>query len=148
MFHSELFGDFRGLPVKRKRGAPASQIDDLQIAPPEPPSPAGSQCLHSCLFCCKSGRKSLKNVRLALGVRDFTIRKNPELEASSVPLDGLPYSRNFAQIHTRAKDHNSAPLVVMVSRPCLTPLVEISASAIFCTTAALPFRINTSRQLS
>ena len=41
-----------------------------------------------------------------------------------------------------------APVVVMVKRPCLTPLALISASAIFFTAAAVPLTTSTSRQLS
>ena len=46
------------------------------------------------------------------------------------------------------KRYSPAPVVVTVSRPCFTPLVLISPSAIFRTCPALPFTTSTSRQLS
>src|SRR5207237_9501342 len=61
--------------------------------------------------------------------------------------DGGADARHFGEIDTGAHDHLS-PAPVMVSRPCLTPLVLMRMSATLRTSPALPRTTSTSRQLS
>jgi len=69
-------------------------------------------------------------------------------ESPPVALDRHANPVHLSKIYARSDDHSSAPVEVMVSRPCFTPLVLIRASAIFLTAPAFPLTTRTSRQLS
>src|SRR5437870_8847211 len=111
--------------------------------------PTGADRLHAGLFGGEATCVTLETVRLALDIGDLARRVNALDEAPAETRDRLADAVDFGQVHARPHDHfSSAPDVVIVRRPCLTPLVEISASAIFCTAPAFPRTTRTSRQLS
>src|SRR6185436_16681420 len=86
---------------------------------------------------------------LALHVRDFRRSVDAFDEPLPVSLDRRADPRHLRQVHPGPDDHfSSNPEVVIVSRPCLTPLVLIRVSATFRTSAERPRTTSTSRQWS
>ena len=59
------------------------------------------------------------------------------MKRAAVALDGGADAGHFGQVDAGPDDHSSAPGVVMVRRPCLTPLVLIRASAMLLHVAGL-----------
>src|SRR5581483_5487630 len=145
VFHAELFGNFGGLAVKGERRTAAAEVGHFNIAPAESAAPAGAERFHAGLFRCEARGVALETIGFTFCIGDFAIGENASLETVAVAFEGFLHARDLAQIDARADDHRPAPLVVMVRRPCFTPLVEMSASASFCTCAAFPLRIRTSR---
>ena len=140
--------DFLGDAVELERGPSAAQVGNFEIAPADAALPTRADGLHAGFFGGKPGGISLVAIRLALYICDLGARVNALDEASAVALDGCADAIDFRQVDADSNDHNSAPVEVMVRRPCLTPLVAMSASAIFFTARTLPFTTRTSRQLS
>src|ERR1019366_3385031 len=104
---------------------------------------------HAGFFGRKPRREALKLIGLPLDVGDLCRRINPFDKTRPETRDRFANPRNLAQVDARTDDHfNSAPEVVVVRRPCFTPLVLISASATFRTSADLPRTTSTSRQWS
>ena len=134
--------------VELQRRTPRRQIRYLEILPADAAPPACSDGLHPRFLGGESCGIAFVAIRLALDVRDFGGRINALDEAAPVTFDGRANAVHLGEIHARSDDHNSAPVEVMVRRPCFTPLVLIKASAIFFTAAAFPFTTSTSRQLS
>ena len=145
---AELFRDFSGFSVKGQRRTAGGKIGHFEIAPPDASAPSGAQRFHPGFLGGEARGVALIPIRFALRVGDFAIGEDAVLETLAMALDRFAEPADFAQIHARADDHSSAPVVVMVRRPCLTPLVEMSASAIFRTADALPLSTITSRQWS
>src|SRR5258708_1858291 len=110
--------------------------------------PSRPEGFHAGFFCREPCRVPLEPVRFPLHVSDLPWGVNALDEPRSEASDGGLHSRDFGQIDTGSDDHRSAPELVIVSRPCLTPLVLMSASAIFFTAVDEPFTTRTSRQLS
>src|SRR5581483_5832540 len=128
---------------------PRDQVRHFKILPPDPVTPPRPDRLHSRFFGREARRVPLELVGLTLHVGDLPRRVNALDEFLPEPLNRRFDARHFRQINSCAHDHFSpAPDVVIVSRPCFTPFVLISTSAIFRTAADLPFTIRTSRQLS
>src|ERR1035437_8958957 len=133
--------------MEQQRRLSAPQVGHFEILPGDTAAPARADRLHAGFLGGEARGVSLVLVGLALHVRDFRRRVDAADEFLSVALDGCPYARDFRQIHAGADDHlNSFPVVVMVSRPCLTPFAVISISATFRTTALCPRTTRTSRQ--
>src|SRR4029077_3571275 len=121
---------------------------NLEVLPANAASPARANGLHGGLLGGKTCRIALVAIRFPLDVGDFSNGVNAIGKASTVAFDGLANAVDLRQIDSQADDHNSAPVDVMVNRPCLTPLVLIKASAIFLTALTRPLTTRTSRQLS
>ena len=134
--------------VKLQCGAPGGQVLHFKVLPTDAAFPPRANRLHPRFLGGESCGVAFKAVGLALYVGYFGGRVNALDETLSVPLDGPANAVYLGQIDARSNDHSSAPVEVMVRRPCLTPLVLIKASAIFFTAAAFPFTTRTSRQLS
>ena|ERR1700722_660595 len=124
-------GIFGGFTVKLKRGATGGEVGYFEIAPADAASPTGSQGFHSSFLGGEPCGIAFIEIGFALGVCDFAIGEDTFLETAAVAGEGVFDPRNFAQIDSGSDDHDPPPGEVMVSRPCITPLVDISASAIF-----------------
>src|SRR5262245_39253516 len=135
--------------MERQSGFARGQVGDLEILPGDSMPPTGTDSFHPCLFGGKAGSIALVAVGLTLHISDLPWGVNPLYELLAEASDGLANAIDLRQIHSGTNDHlNSVPEVVMVSRPCLTPLVLIKASATLRTSADLPRTTRTSRQLS
>src|SRR5262249_39892902 len=142
-------GDWRGFRMQGEGGGPGGQIRPLEIAPADAVFPPRPDRLHPRLFRGEASGVALEAVRLPLGVGDLRVRIDALDKSLAVACDSFPNPTDFSQIDASAQDHyNPAPEVVIVSLPCLTPLVLIKASAILRTAPALPRTTSTSRQLS
>src|SRR3954454_19061003 len=112
-----------------------------------PPSCADS--LHAGFLCGKARGVAFVSIRLALHVSDLARGEDPVDELPSKALDGRSNARHLGKVHARPDDHfSSVPEVVIVRRPCFTPLVLMSVSATCRTSADLPRTTTTSRQWS
>lgn len=141
-------GDSRGDPMQLKRGSSGRQIGDLEILPANPAFPASADGLHAGFLGCEAGGIAFVTIRFPLDVGNLRGGINTAGKPTAVAFYGRANAVDFRQVDSDADDHNSAPVDVMVSRPCLTPLVLIKASAIFLTTLTRPLTTSTSRQLS
>src|ERR1035438_6624072 len=149
MAHAELLRNPRRHAVQPQRGFSRRQVGYLEILPGYPVSPAGADGFHARFLGRKPRRKALEAVRFALHVSDLRRRVDALDEAPAIALDQVAHARYLCQIHSRADDHLiSAPEVVRVSRPCLTPFVLINASASERTPPARPRITITSRHRS
>ena len=136
-------------PLQPQRGLAGRQIGHFEILPGDAALPARADGLHAGLFGREARGVAFVAVGLALHVRDLRGREDAAGETRPEALDGGADARHLGQIHAGAHDHfRSAPEVVMVSRPCLTPLALISVSAILRTSPDLPRTTMTSRQWS
>jgi hypothetical protein len=140
--------DLCGNSVELQRRPSRCEICDFKVLPADAVPPSGAKCFHRCFLGRKAGRVALITIRLALNVSNFGGCVNAIDKALPVAFDGVTNPMDFRQIDAETDDHNSAPVDVMVKRPCLTPLVLIKASAIFFTVLARPLTTSTSRQLS
>src|SRR5579872_543004 len=134
--------EFERRPAGRK-------IRDFEILPADAAFPPRADGLHSSLLSGKTTGVSLETIGFPLHISDLRGRVDAIDKSLPVALDRRTDAIHFCQVDTGPQDHfSSAPEVVSVRRPCFTPLVLISASAIFWTVAAFPRTTSTSRQLS
>jgi hypothetical protein len=145
---SQAIRESRSDTMELHRRTPGRQIRYLKVPPTDPTSPACSDGFHPRFLGGESRGIALVAVGFALDVCNFGGRIDALDEAPAVTFDRRANAVYLGEIHARSDYHNSAPVEVMVRRPCLTPLVLIKASAIFLTAAAFPFTTSTSRQLS
>src|SRR5215813_5112881 len=111
--------------------------------------PTRADGLHARLFGREARRVALKPVRPLLHIGDFAGSEDAIDKSRAKTFDGFADPIDFGQVHAGTDDHfNSAPVVVMVSRPCLTPFVLIRTSATLRTSPDRPRTTSTSRQLS
>src|SRR5205085_1107763 len=110
--------------------------------------PACADRLHPGFFRGKPPGVAFKLVSLALDIRNLARSINSLRKPLPIALNRLPNTTHLRQIDSSPENQSSAPDVVMVRRPCFTPLVLINASANFRTAPALPRTTSTSRQLS
>ena len=122
---------FGGFAVELERGAAGRQICHFEVTPPDAASPTSAERFHPRFLGGESGGVALVSIGFSLGVGDFALGVDTFEEAAAVAANGIPDARDFAEIDARADNHDPPPGDVMVRRPCITPLVEISASAIF-----------------
>src|SRR5579872_1399338 len=146
--HGELSSHFCGNTVEGKRRFAAREVRYFEILPAHAAAPAGADRFHASFLRGKTGGVTLKLVRLAFDIRDLVRGEDPVDETRAMAANRFTNPGNFGEIGTDSNDHNSAPVDVIVSLPCFTPLVLINASAIFFTADALPRTTSTSRQLS
>src|SRR5260370_36059028 len=133
--------------MQTQRGTSAGQIHNLKILPLHTMSPTGADRLHARFLSGKPGSIALVLIRFALHIGDLGWSKKTIGEPLPVPFDCRANAVDFRYIDPRTDNVTPTPVVVIVRRPCLTPLVEIRASAILRTSPALPFTTRTSRQL-
>src|SRR5216684_340469 len=145
---SQVFRKPGRLAMELQCRAAGRQIRDLEVAPANSPFPARADCFHAGFLGGEARGIAFVLVGLSLHISNLFFGVDALDESLAVPLNCLANAAHFRQIDADSNDHNSAPVEVMVSRPCFTPLVLIKVSAIFFTTLALPFTTNTSRQLS
>jgi|SRR5579864_5313617 len=145
---AEAIGDLGRDPVELERRSPGRQVGNLEVLPANPAFPACTDGLHTGLFSGKTRGIALVRVRFSLDVGNFGGGINTVGKTPAVALDGGANAGDLHQVDSDADDHNSAPVDVMVRRPCLTPFVLIKASAIFLTALTRPLTTSTSRQLS
>ncbi len=124
------FRDLGGLSMEFQRWTSGREVGHFKV-PPCDAMPSGAQGFHSSFFGGEAGSVSLEWVGFALGVSDLSVGEHTCFESRSVAFHGRAHSTDFAQIDACSNDQRAAPVVVMVRQPCLTPLVEISASASF-----------------
>src|SRR5665213_4303272 len=117
--------------MELQRWTPGRQVRYFEVPPADPMSPACSDGLHPRFLGGESSGVAFVAVGFALDVGDFSRRIDALDEALPVTFDGRANAVHLGEIHPRSDDHNSAPVEVMVRRPCFTPLVLIKASAIF-----------------
>jgi len=134
--------------VKLQRGTPRRQVLYFEIPPADAASPTSADGLHPSFLGGESGGIAFIAVGLAFDIGDFSGRVDALDKAAAVTFDRASNTVHLGQIDARSDDHSSAPVEVMVRRPCFTPLVLIKASAIFLTAPAFPLTTRTSRQLS
>src|SRR5713101_3608559 len=135
--------------MQSQGGPSGGQVGNFKILPAHASPPTRSDGFHGRLFGCEAPGITLITVGLPFHIGDLAGGVNALGKALTVTVDGLADASDLSKVHARAQDHfSSAPEVVIVRRPCLTPLVLISASAIFLTAPALPRTTSTSRQLS
>ena len=148
MAHALPRGEFRRDAMEPERWFARGHVGDFKVAETYPVAPARPDCLHAGFLGGKPRGVPLEAIRFALDVGDFRGGEDPLQESSAVTLNRRADPRHFTKIHAGADNHSPSPLLVRVRRPCLTPFVLISASAIFLTADAFPRRTSTSRQLS
>src|SRR5215471_110068 len=139
----------RGFAVQFEGWTAGRKIGDLEILPADAALPTGADGFHTGFLSGETAGVALEAVGSPLHVGDLSGRVDALDEAGAIARDVGADAVHLGQVDAGPKDHfNSAPEVVMVRRPCLTPLVLIRASAIFCTAPAFPRTTSTSRQLS
>src|SRR6185369_6880467 len=122
--------------MEAKRRLSGRQVGHLEILPGDAALPARADGFHARFLGREARRIAFVTVGLTFYVSDLPGGIDAIHEARSVALDGGADAWYLRQIHTGAHDHfNSDPVVVMVSRPCFTPLVLMRASATLRTSA-------------
>src|SRR5713226_8241054 len=140
--------NFRGHAVELQRRPAGGEVNYFEVFPANTAPPAGADRFHSGLLGGKTRRIALVAVCFPLHIGDLGGSINSIQEAVPITFDRCTDAVHLRQVDAGSHNHSSAPVVVMVSRPCFTPLVLSKASAIFFTTLALPLTTSTSRQLS
>src|ERR1700730_4947083 len=140
--------NFRCHTVELQRRPAGNEVNYFEIFPANAAPPAGADGFHSGFLGGETRCIALVPVGFPLHIGDLSGSINSIQEAVPITLDRCTDAVHFRQVDAGSDNHNSAPVVVMVSRPCFTPFVLSKASAIFFTMLALPLTTSTSRQLS
>src|SRR5579863_2246545 len=115
-----------------ERGAARGEIGYFEILPADAALPAGAYGLHAGFLGGKAAGIAFEAVGFALDIGDLGRGVDAVDETAAIARDGGADAVDFGEVHAGSQNHfSSAPDVVMVRRPCLTPLVLMRASAIF-----------------
>ena len=134
--------------MKAQNRPAGRQIRYFKILPAHSAAPPGSNSFHARFFSREPRRIALKPIGFALDVSDLGCGEYTVDKALPVAFDGFPDAIHLREIDTGSNNQSAAPVEVIVSFPCLIPLVLIKASAMAFTSLDRPFITSTSRQLS